>query len=245
MITSRIVIALGVLGAFAAGLGIGLYVNEAPLAGQAGGGGSARAGSAGAGGDMAANGLAQGAMGADGQPISGAELVNRFWSCLTIPDETERQQAWLAMLGKLSKEDAVAVRELFLKMDRQGRRFTPEWEAFWPRWGMVDGAGALDYLKDHESESWRPFAAEKIMRGWGQTNPAAAIEWLSAHRDSPMYARALRGFVDGYGKLDWTARRNSSRMGNSRRSKMTRASGRRNSWRRSRSARCNNGNWAE
>jgi hypothetical protein len=129
-------------------------------------------------------------------------LPQRFWSVLTIADERERQAAWLDMLAKLTPADATAVRGLFSKMDKQGRAFPFEWRAFWPRWGEVDGAGALGYLKNNEWPSWRPEAAEMIVRGWAKTNPSEARAWLEANRSSPWYDGALRGYLDGLARAN-------------------------------------------
>jgi hypothetical protein len=129
-------------------------------------------------------------------------LPQRFWTVLTIADERERQAAWLEMLAQLTPGDATAVRDLFRKMEKQGRQFPFEWTAFWPRWGEVDGGGALEFLKNNEWPSYRPTAAEMILRGWAKTNPASARAWLETNRDSPWYDGALRGYLDGLARGD-------------------------------------------
>ncbi len=131
-----------------------------------------------------------------------AGLPQRFWTVLTIADERERHAAWLEMLAQLTPADATAVRDLFRKMEKQGRQFPFEWTAFWPRWGEVDGGGALEFLKSNEWPSYRPTAAEMILRGWAKTNPAAARAWLDANRESPWYDGALRGYLDGLARGD-------------------------------------------
>jgi hypothetical protein len=210
MVSSRILV-LGILASFIVGVGVGHFLADTPASptpGQrtslsgTGGDQGGQPGFAGGADPSAAN-AANSANGADdGLPAGDSALVQKFWGCLIMPDETERQLAWLAMLGKLTKEDAEGVRELFNKMDRQGRHFLPEWETFLGRWGRIDGVGAMAYLERHPEEQARPNLAERILRGWGQADPEAAAAWLGANPELPNRANALRGFVDGFAKRD-------------------------------------------
>ncbi len=131
------------------------------------------------------------------ESLTGEKLISRLWVALTIPDEDERYAEWMRLLKNMSQADGVKVREMFQKMDREGRHFTPEWKAFWPRWGAVDGAGALEFLKTHEHPSWRNDAAEMLVRGWAAADPTAARAWLEANHDSPFFQGAERGYFDG------------------------------------------------
>jgi hypothetical protein len=87
-------------------------------------------------------------------------------------------------------------------MEAEGRRYPFEWSAFWPRWGEVDAPGALEYLKHNEWPSWRPEAAEMIIRGWAKKDPNAARAWLTANPTSSWYDGALRGYLDGLARTD-------------------------------------------
>jgi hypothetical protein len=97
------------------------------------------------------------------------------------------------MLKNLRKEDALAVAPLFWAMQReQGVDPAFEAEAFWFRWGVVDGANALKHAEK--------FGADRaqVMRGWAQTDLEAARAWLDEHPDDD----ALEGFVAGYAQRD-------------------------------------------
>jgi hypothetical protein len=136
------------------------------------------------------------------ESLTGEKLISRLWVALTNPNEDERYTEWMQLLKNMSKEDGVKIREMFLKMDREGRRFTPEWLAFWPRWGAVDGPGALEFLKTHEHPSWRNDAAEMLVRGWAAADPAAARRWLEENRNSPFFEGAERGYFDGLARTN-------------------------------------------
>ncbi len=134
--------------------------------------------------------------------LSGDELIAQFWTTLTMADENARHAEWLRLMKSLGKDEAVKVRDLFQKMNKEGKRFTFEWNAFWPRWGEVDGAGALEYLRTHEYPTWRNTASAMLLRGWATADPAAARQWLKAHEDSPFYDGAMTGYLDGLGRQD-------------------------------------------
>jgi hypothetical protein len=202
MSPSRVLIVLGTIGGFAAGIGIALYLTGSPLpaAGPVGPASASSPGNSAPADPAAAS--SSGSDAAAGPTLTGPELVQKFWDCLTMPDEADRQRSWLGMLNKLTKEDAAEVRALFKKMDRQGRWFVPEWDAFWPRWGVLDGAAAIASVEKNEGEEWKPYFADKILRGWAQGDPEAALQWLRDHRESPMYGNGVRSYVDGLAKRD-------------------------------------------
>jgi len=135
-------------------------------------------------------------------PLSGEKLRAQMWTTLTISDENERHAEWLALLKHLTKDDALEVRDMFRKMDKAGRHFDFEWYSFWPRWGQVDGEGALEFLKTHEWPGWRNDAATMLARGWASADPDAARRWLDAHPDSPFHDGAERGYFDGLARTN-------------------------------------------
>jgi hypothetical protein len=129
--------------------------------------------------------------------------VEHFWTTLTIADESERFAAWKTLLQKMTAANGREVRDLFRKMDKQGRWFSPEWEAFWPRWGEVDAAGALNDVNQMTGmKEYQPMLAEKIFRGWAKGDRAGAHAWLEANAESPMFEGALRGYLNSLAKAD-------------------------------------------
>ena len=132
------------------------------------------------------------------------KISARFWATLTNPDDAQRQAEWIGLLANLRADNAMEVRELFRKMDRQGRWFIPEWDAFWPRWGEVDPSGALAHIPTIP-EFLQPSLAEKVLRGWGGKDAAGARSWLTANMSSPLYGEALRGYLDGLARTNLEA----------------------------------------
>ncbi len=73
-----------------------------------------------------------------------AALLRSMNAVLEEQDEEVRTAKWIALLAAMRKEDAVAVRGIFLENDKRGRWFIPEWKVFWKKFGELDGPAALD-----------------------------------------------------------------------------------------------------
>jgi hypothetical protein len=109
------------------------------------------------------------------------------------------------MLANLTPANAIQVRELFQKMDKQGRWFVPEWDAFWQRWGEVDGDAALEHVQTIGMKGYQPMLAEKILRGWATKDAAGARRWLETNPTSSWYEGALRGYLEGFARTNLDA----------------------------------------
>jgi hypothetical protein len=216
MDASRLFIAVAILAAFVAGIGTGWFLSAAPVA-------SAHSNAFAKpaeplrsanvrdeapqtrGEDQMANG------------VVAEELLPRVWTTLNLPDENMRHREWLNLIPLLTSAEAAQVRDLFRKLKAEGRHFDYEWATFWPRWGEVDGAGALEHIRTNEPGDMQPALAEMILRGWTKTNSEVARAWLAANPSSPFYGAALRGYVDGLARRDLTrATRDALSMGRGR-----------------------------
>ena len=201
MNVSRLFIALAILTAFVAGIATGWFLGVVPVA-------SVRANALVShldplrsadvrdeapqtrGEDQMANGVVP------------EELLLRVCATLNLQDENTRHREWLNLIPLLTGADAAHVRDLFRKLKAEGRHFDFEWATFWPRWGEVDGAGALEHIRMSEGGDVQPALAEMIVRGWTKTNSEVAREWLTANPSAPFFGAALRGYVDGLARRD-------------------------------------------
>jgi hypothetical protein len=201
MNASRMFIATAVLAAFVAGIATGWYLGAAPVP-------SVRANALVShseplrstnmreeapqtrGEDQLANGVVP------------EGILLRVCTTLNLSDENMRHREWLNLIPLLSSADVAQVRDLFRKMKAQGRHFDFEWATFWPRWGELDGVGALQNIRANEQGDMQPALAEMIVRGWTKTNPEVAHEWLAANPSAPFFGTALRGYIDGLARRD-------------------------------------------
>lgn len=194
-------VALVGVGAFVAGIWVGVFISSPgvqTVAHSAGVSLPGNAFSAGIDGKV----VAAGDLPASDASNGGDTLIERFWTTLTIGDDRERQAAWFTMLSNLTSANAADVRELFRKMDAQGRWFVPEWDAFWLRWGEVDALAALENIPASGSADYQPKLAEKILKGWAAKDPSGARSWLTANTASPWYNGALQGYLSGLARID-------------------------------------------
>jgi hypothetical protein len=136
-------------------------------------------------------------------------LIRQFQEALADPSSARRSRRWNHLLEAMRPEDALAVRQLFLDADAQGRMLNNEWQAFWPRWGEIDAKAALKYLTDlsaiDSTISWLADSSERVMESWGSIDPAAAKAWLATKSPDEQLQWGLAGLVRGLAAQDLTA----------------------------------------
>jgi hypothetical protein len=131
--------------------------------------------------------------------VSGSGVVLRLWSALSHPDENTRRIEWLSLMPSLTAADAREVREHFRKMKAQGRSFPFEQNAFWERWGELDGAAAVEQARELGNSV---DLVDMAFRGWSKLNPDAARAWITANGGSPLREPAMRGYIEGLARRD-------------------------------------------
>lgn len=99
-----------------------------------------------------------------------------------------RRRNFGLLMEHLRPEDAPELHKAFVRMHGEGRPYE-EYSVFATRWGEIDGAGALAFLRS-TGVPVEPRDFDEIMKGWGQVNPASAMQWLA---DNAEYAADFRG----------------------------------------------------
>ncbi len=135
-------------------------------------------------------------------PAKDPTLVERFAACLTVDPPEEQQLQFLQLLKKMTAADAPAVLELLRNEQKAGVFSEPEWLAFWPRWGAVDGPAALAYNLSLPDSRWNGNDISLTMRGWAAVDPDAAARWINDHPDARHADSAFYGYVDGVASKD-------------------------------------------
>lgn len=126
-------------------------------------------------------------------PESMAEAAYR--ACV-LTNQAKREEALLALMDELTPENAPQ----FLEELMRGNR-TPDkpgqsvWNAFWKKWGSVDGKACLDELISRGQKNRIGSDAVLAMQGWASTQPQAAAEWLKNEQpDAPIWNAAWAAF---------------------------------------------------
>jgi hypothetical protein len=110
------------------------------------------------------------------------EFANAVRDVLREPDSRRRMAAWYALLENLTPAHMAAIVPLIRENDLRGPGSGSEWAMMWEVWAAKDGAGAMNFLQQHDWTGWsrlsRPGARYNAMIGWGRGNPAAGAAWL-------------------------------------------------------------------
>ncbi len=104
---------------------------------------------------------------------------------LTLEDSSfhRRKRDFSILLDKMTKDDAVALHEEFLRLERAGRPFAEEYADFATRWGRIDGAGAMAYWTSRVPFDMKPNDLREVMAGWGAVAPEEAMAWISENQE--------------------------------------------------------------
>jgi hypothetical protein len=104
---------------------------------------------------------------------------------LTLNDSSfhRRKRDFSVLLDKMTKDDAPAIHQAFLDLERAGRPFAEEYADFSARWGAIDGAGAMAFFSAREPFELKPHQVHELMAGWGSTQPEEAMAWIGDRKD--------------------------------------------------------------
>jgi hypothetical protein len=119
---------------------------------------------------------------------------------LTLEDSLyhRRQRDFRLLMEKMRPEDARAIHEHFLALERKGRYFGPEYEAFAMRWGQVDGEGAMAFWTAREPFDLKPHDMANLVTGWANSAPEKALAWIEGNRELLGDMNAYRPLVVGW-----------------------------------------------
>lgn len=126
---------------------------------------------------------------------------------LEITQPTERLAAFQRLLAETTDLDGLdGILEAFQELFRAGRRFDPEWQAFWHGIAAREVQTALSLIQKHGPDtSWNAAALSMTLKEWGGRNPTAAIPWLAAHESGlkdHSFDEATLGLISGYADHD-------------------------------------------
>ena len=119
---------------------------------------------------------------------------------LTLEDSLfhRRQRDFRLLMEKMRPEDARAIHEHFQALEREGRYFGPEYEAFAMRWGQVDGEGAMAFWTAREPFDLKPHDMVNLVTGWANSDPEKALAWIEGHQDLLGNMNPYRPLVVGW-----------------------------------------------
>lgn len=134
-------------------------------------------------------------------------MIAKARAALKITQPTERLAAFQRLLAETTDLDGLdGILEAFQTLFRAGRRFDPEWHAYWHGIAARNVETALSLIQKHGPDSpWNATALSMTLNEWGGRNPAAAIPWLAAHEaelGDHSFDEATLGLIAGYADHD-------------------------------------------
>lgn len=113
---------------------------------------------------------------------------------------TGREIEFAQLMGEMTPENAMEIRELFLEFDRSGIKSDNEWRMFWHRWAVVDPEGAFNQIALEAKNPEQGYAAgvmANIFSVWASSDPAASKEALGRVDNHWDYEASYLGLVRG------------------------------------------------
>nr|MDQ3625375.1 hypothetical protein [Verrucomicrobiota bacterium] len=128
------------------------------------------------------------------------EYIVAMRSAFADTNGLRKQKTILELLEKLTPENALAVREIFLDFDRIGEQQPFAWWAFWTRWGEIDGPGVMEYLFRNQDQRGGLTPHKHAIQAWSATDLEGAKRWLLKQRDHPHFAESLNSLLVEYAR---------------------------------------------
>lgn len=110
-------------------------------------------------------------------------MADAAYRACVITNQARREEALLALVEEMTAANAAA----FLEELMRGNR-TPDkpgqsvWNAFWRKWGSVDGKACLNELISRGQKNRIGSDAVLAMEGWAAADPQGAKEWLKTEQ---------------------------------------------------------------
>lgn len=113
---------------------------------------------------------------------------------------TGREIEFAQLMGEMTPENAMQVRELFLEFDRSGIKSDNEWRMFWHQWAVIDPEGALNQIMVEAKNPEQGYAAgvmANIFSVWSSSDPESAKKALGRIENHWDYEASYLGLVRG------------------------------------------------
>ena len=124
-----------------------------------------------------------------GQP--NAKLLSRVQKSFDISNGFQRRARFQQLLSLMRPEDADGIHALFKAEDKRGRWFTNEYEAYWNRWGCVDGAAAVARMLKMDGKKGEATLWKDVISGWASQDAPAALAWVTANESDHLHKSSL------------------------------------------------------
>jgi len=133
-------------------------------------------------------------------PADALTTAESWQRALFEPDPVLRTQRIAALLSSLTPELAPTVAATFEQAKQSGIQFGEEYRLFLRAWGKLDGAKAMEYVRQKDEYTPEQSAA---LAGWASANANQARAWVEALADGDAKEGLIYGLLDGWSMSDF------------------------------------------
>ena len=118
-------------------------------------------------------------------PRSAESMADAAYRACVLANQVKREELLLALVAEMTPENT----PMFLEELMRGNR-TPlkpgqtVWNAFWRKWGAIDGKTCMDELNSRGQKNRITSDGILAMEGWAAADPQGAAEWLKVEQPS-------------------------------------------------------------
>ncbi len=119
-----------------------------------------------------------------------------------LEQSTQGKLAYLALLQKMTTEDAPALIALFNELGQRGYVVNEYDKLFWERWAEIDGEAASAAMFQRDNRFRETLLSKLAISTWAKNDPDAARAWLFAQEDIPLREGMVKGLIEGWAQRD-------------------------------------------
>lgn len=123
---------------------------------------------------------------------SAESIADAAYRAAVLANQVKREEALLALVDDLTPENAAAFLEELMRSNRTAQKpGQTVWNAFWRKWGAIDGRACMDELISRGQSNRITSDGVLAMEGWAAADPQGAAAWLKTEQpDLPIWNAA-------------------------------------------------------
>jgi hypothetical protein len=123
---------------------------------------------------------------------SAESIAEAAYHAAVLANQAKREEGLLALVNDLTPENAGAFLEELMRSNRTAQKpGQTVWNAFWKKWGAIDGRACMDELISRGQSNRITSDGVLAMEGWAAADPQGAAEWLKTEQpDLPIWNAA-------------------------------------------------------
>jgi hypothetical protein len=112
-------------------------------------------------------------------------MADAAYRASVLANQVKREELLLALVADMTPENAAPFLEELMRSNRTPLKpGQTVWNAFWRKWGSIDGKSCMDELIARGQKNRITTDGVLAMEGWAAADPQGAAEWLKSEQPS-------------------------------------------------------------